>query len=74
MKDDNTPEIKISSDVSDVEKLKKEICDVSGGVAVNVNGVDVGFGMVGESGNHFSKNDEALVDVGCEAVESFACK
>ena len=32
MKDDNTPEIKISSDVSDVEKLRKEILNVSGGV------------------------------------------
>ena len=32
--------------------------------------VDVGFGNVGESGNHFSKNDDGRRDVGFEAVES----
>ena len=68
MKDDNTPEMKISSaDVDvDVQKLKEEICDVSGGV-VNVGvdvGVDVGLNCNAvDSGNQFSKNEAPRTDV-----------
>ena len=71
MKDMNTPEIEISSVNVGVEK---EICDVSGGVAVNVGvdvGFDVGFCNAVESGNHLSKNDEALhTDVVEEALHT----
>ena len=38
--DDNTPEIEISSVDVDSDELKKEFCDISGGVGVNSPAVE----------------------------------